>query len=266
VNELVADLAAVRDSELLAEAESSRAERLLEAILAEPFGSGRAERRAARLLVAAVALGLAVILAAAALGGVGRIRSWLSGGHGADFPVPAGADVVVASGVAGEPWTIVATPSDQGLCLFLVTRPQAGSGGCGYLDVRGVLRRDLRGDPSTRCLATPTSAVPCGSLPRHWIDADRGSKGIVFAPAAEGVQRVELVLADGQILRAKLVERPGGLPLSVYWAELPPGQVVTAAIARDSTGRVLERRLPPWNGNPTGDPGGPKARPARRAA
>ncbi len=29
-------------------------------------------------------------------------------------------------------------------------------------------------------------------------------------------------------------------------------------IARDSAGGVLERRVPIWNGNPTGDPEGPR--------
>ena len=264
MTDVVAALATVRDDELLGEAHSQDAARLLERILEEPLHTN--ERPRARAIVAALALGFAVILATGALGGIGPVRSWLSGGHGADFPKPAEADVVVASGVAGKPWRIVATPSDEGLCLFLVTGPQAGSGGCGYLDIRGNLRPNLRGDPSTRCLATPTTPVPCGSLPRHWVDASSGSGSVVFAAAAEGVKRVELLLADGEILRTNLVERPGGLLLSVYWAALPPGQLATMAIARDSRGRVLERRVPPWNGNPTGDPKGPRAQRARRAA
>ena len=32
--------------------------------------------------------------------------------------------------------------------------------------------------------------------------------------------------------------------------------VVEMAVARDSEGRVLGRRVPAWNGNPTGDPDG----------
>jgi hypothetical protein len=33
-------------------------------------------------------------------------------------------------------------------------------------------------------------------------------------------------------------------------------EVTKMALARDAAGRVLERRVPAWNGNPTGDPEG----------
>lgn len=250
--------------------------RLLETILEEPVRRRRLGRRR-RMIAAAAAVVLAVVLVTTALATVGQVRSWLSGGHGPDFPVPAAADVLIASGFAGVPWRIVATPSDQGLCLFLVTRKNgepSGAGGCGYSDIRGDLPGELRGDPSARCIATPSTAVPCGSLPRHWVDAVSGSgtadarltSNIVFAAAAEGVERVDLVLADNRTVPARLVTWPHGAPLSVYWAVLPPGQFVTMAIARDASGRMLERRLPAWNGNPTGDPEGPRPPPARRAA
>src|ERR671922_280772 len=95
------------------------------------------------------------------------------------------------------------------------------------------------------------------------------------AVLAEDVASVELVLNDGRTVRAHVVERPGGLPLDVYWAAWPcplrpaPGTYqpcseeddvssdVKIAIARDASGGVLERRVPAWNGNPTGDPDGP---------
>jgi hypothetical protein len=273
ITQLVADLSPVRDDELLGEVCSARANGLLTTILDRRVLERTTERRRARLLVAATALILAVVLSAAALGAGGHIRSWLTGGHGPDFPVPVGADVVIASGHAGVSWRIVATPSNQGLCLFLVTRTngeKSGSGGCGYSDIRGDLPPELRGDPSARCLATPTTLVPCGALPRHWIDTAGGSGGdphlsraVVFAPAATGVAAVDIVLADSRRLRAHLVERPRGIhgPLSFYWATLPSNGgesvPVTMVIARDANGRVLERRVPPWNGNPAGDPNGP---------
>jgi hypothetical protein len=273
IDAIVAGLGSVRDDELLPEARSQQASRLLETILEQPLRANRSERRRPWALVAAAVVGLAVILATAALGGPGQIRSWLSGGRDPDAPVPAAADVVVASGVAGVPWRIIATPTDEGLCLFLVTGEKSGAGSCGYSDIRGDLPAELRGDPSTRCLATPTTVVPCGSLPRHWIDADSGGERpdphlngtIVFDPVAEGVARIDLVLADGRVERARLVQPPD-LPFGFYWAELSHRLLVTMVIARDSSGRILERRVPPWNGNPTGDPEGPKAPRARRAA
>lgn len=267
VDTLVAGLASVRDAELLAEARSPHASRLLHRILEQPVRERPTERRrSSRTFVAIAVLALAVALSAAALGGPRQIRSWLSGVHGPESPSPAGADVVVASGVSGVPWRIVATPTDQGLCLFLVTGETTGVGSCGYSDIRGALPAELRGDPSARCLATPSTAVPCGSLPRHWVDAVSGSdtadprftRRVVFAALAEGVARVDLVLANDEVERARLV-RPPEMPLAFYWAELPPGQLVTMVIARDSSGRVLERRVQPWNGNPTGDPRGPRA-------
>ena len=275
IDGLVAGLAFIRDDALLVEARSPRASRLLETILEQPPQRPASGRRRA-LVVGLAAVSLAAALAVGALGGAGRIRSWLSGGHGPDFPVPTATDVVIASGVAGTPWSIVATPSDQGLCLFLVTKEhgaRAGAGSCGYLDIRGELPRDIRGDPSSRCLATPTTVVPCGSLPRHWIDAVSGSdtpdphltRTIAFDPVARGVARVDLVLDDGRVEGARLLQPPH-LPLGFYWTELPLREVVTMAIARDARGDVLERRVPPWNGNPTGDPEGSRAPPARRAA
>jgi len=87
---------------------------------------------------------------------------------------------------------------------------------------------------------------------------------------------VEIVLANGGRLQAEVIERPLGpsVPLNVYWAKLGPehglrllrnanGQLMTCSdglvetvVARDSEGRVLGRRVPAWNGNPTGDPDG----------
>jgi hypothetical protein len=281
LDRLVAALAPVRDDELLDEVYSARSSRLLTTVLEHPVREGTTARPRARLIVTATAMILAVVLTAAALGAGRHIRSWLSGGHGPDFPVPAAADVVIASGVAGVPWRIVATPSDQGLCLFLVTRingEKSGSGGCGYSDIRGDLPPELRGDPTARCITTPTTLVPCRALPRHWIDAASGSTGdphltraVVFAPAATDVAAVDIALTGGRLVRARLIERPNGIyGLSFYWATLPlkgsDSEPVAMVIARDARGRVLERRVPAWNGNPTGDPKGARAPRGRRAA
>src|SRR5438132_12520473 len=118
------------------------------------------------------AFAVVVVVTTAALGVVGHVKSWISGWHDPDVPVPTRPDVVLASGVDGVPWKLIATPTDQGLCLFLVRRAHEtlGSGGCGYLDIRGDFPPDLRGDPSEKCIATPTTLAPCGSLPKHWLD------------------------------------------------------------------------------------------------
>jgi hypothetical protein len=262
-------LAPVRDDELVDAVRSPQAAALLAAIIATPVLRA-APRARLRLLVAGTAIAVAVALAAAALGVVGQVRSWLAGAHGPDAPVPTRPDVVIASGVAGIPWTIVATPSDRGLCLFLVTRlhgQQDGGGGCGYVDIRGALPPDVRGDPGQKCLAAPTKVVPCGSLPRHRLDVSLGGRdssafagSIVFSLAAADVASVKLFLTDGRTLRPRLVEAPAlGAPLKFYWATWNGDATVELGIARGAAGRVLERRVPAWNGNPTGDPDGPTA-------
>jgi hypothetical protein len=212
----------------------------------------RGHRRAAQIALAA-GLVLGLVLSGVALGGIRQVASWLSGLHAHDpgAPVPIAPDVLVASGAAGARWEIIATPTDQGLCLFLMLPDEkSGHGGCGPSDVRG--------DPWARRPG------------RHWIGAFGAGGGdgslhrtFAFGPVAQGVASVDLVLTDGETVRAHLVQQPKGLdaPLGFYWAEWPcgssrcvaaDGPTVKMAIARDSTGRIIERRLPSWNGNPTG--------------
>jgi hypothetical protein len=257
--------------------------------------SSSSGRPRGRLLALAAAVLVAALLSISAFGVGERIVSLFAGGHDPDAPVPTASDVLIASGEAGVPWKILATGSDQGLCLDLFHRvgDDRFGGSCyGYTDVRGDLPPDLRGNPATRCIAAPEGPlVPCGSLPRHWIGPiGSGSitvgleRYIEFGPLAAEVASVELILTDGRRMRANVVERPGGLPLNFYWAtwkcplELVTegpyadegvhmctggGPEVRMAIARDAEGRVLERRAPAWNGNPTGDPNGP-APPSQR--
>jgi hypothetical protein len=215
-------------------------------------------RRRFRLLAVAVAFVLAVALSTAALGVAREVASFFAGWRDEpDYPapVPAAPDVVIASGEAGADWTIVATTSDQGLCLGLVVRGGGLSAGCGPTDVRG----------------DPWGAGDAG----HWIGAFGVGGGdaalnrtFAFGPLAEEVASVELILTNGEKVQAQVVERPKGLaaPFNFYWAAWPCGSsrcsdavgpLVKMAVARDSTGRVLERRVPVWSGNPTGDPNGP---------
>jgi hypothetical protein len=291
IDGLVAGLAPVRDDELVGAVRSSGAAALFRTIVESPVDARkrhRIGRRSVRMIAVAAALTLAAVLSIPAFGVGEEIVSLFAGGRDPDAPVPTASDVLIASGEAGVPWKLLATRSDQGLCLGLFYRVGGDfhGAGCSYQDIRGDLPPDIRGDPASRCLGPPTTLapggtlVPCGSLPRHWIGGIGASAGngldhiFAFGPLAEEVASVELILNDGRTVRAHVVERPGGLPLNVYWAAWPcplhpaagtyqlcaeeddVGSDVNMAIARDRSGRVLERRVPPWNGNPTGDPDG----------
>lgn len=292
VSVLVATLASVRDDELATEASSPQARALLKTILDAPVdarppdGSPRGASRA-RVFALSAAVIAAAVLVIPAFGVGSKIVSLFAGWRDPGAPVPTASDVVLSSGEAGVRWRIVATGSDQGLCLGLFHRAGGdafGAASCGYTDIRGDLPVELRGDPASSCIATPTSVVPCGSLPSHWIalagagDSVGLERRFAFGPIAKDVARVDLLLSDGQTIRAHVVDEPGGLPLSFYWGgwscptrpvtEGPyaglglkecaeTGPELQMAVARDSGGRMLERRVPAWNGNPTGDPEGP---------
>jgi hypothetical protein len=266
---LVAELAPVRDPEVAGAMRSTEALALLESLLDSPVRTPSRARR--RVVAFAAAATVAAVLSIPALGLGPEIVSLFAGWHDPDAPTPSASDVLIASGEAGARWRLVATKSDYGLCLGLFHRAGEdlfGSAGCGYRDIRGDLPSELRGDPASSCIAIATGPlVPCGSLPKHWI----GPVGVVggqagldrvfaFGPLAIEVARVDLLLTGGRTVAANVVERPDGLPLNVYWASWPVGREgsdLRMAVAFDSSGRVLEQRVPAWNGNPTGDPDGP---------
>ena len=273
-----ADLLTVPPERELPPAELRRRKRHLIAEAQAALVARKAGFPRVRLIATAVAFASAVVLATVAFGVVRPVASWLVGVRDVDSPVPTAQDVVIASGGPAPSWRIVATPSDQGLCLALLTHvngDRIALPSCGYSDIRGDLPRDIRGNPAAKCIASPTTLVPCAALPRHWIGPVGDTGGnfpdriFSFGPLAEGVASVDLELSDGQSVRAHLVRRPQGLdaPLNFYWAAWPcgsscgtelPGPTVELAIARDSAGRVLERRAPAWNGNPLGNPNGPR--------
>lgn len=292
---LLAALAPIRDDDLVVETHSPGARALLEAILETPCRPGAVERRSpdrrrsVKMLALAAALLAAALLSLPAFGVGAKLASLFAGWRDPRAPVPTAPDVVVASGKAGVRWRIVATSSDQGLCLGLFNRAggdSLGSASCGYTDIRGRLPGDLRGDPASSCVATPSALAPCGSLPLHWIDIGGGGNTVglerhfAFGALSTEVAQVELVLTDGRTMDARVVEEPGGLPLDFYWASwscpVQPvtegpygglglhecredgGAAVSMAVAFDGEGRALERRVPAWNGNPTGDPDGPR--------
>jgi hypothetical protein len=290
IDMLVARLAPVRDDDLVGALDTSEAAALFQAIVASAVGgrkSGGSTRRK-RLLAIAVAAGVAAVLSIPAFGVGDQIASIFGGWKSEpDYPAPApaGRDVVIASGKNGVAWKVVANRSDQGLCLGLVygsrRSEEVGQASCGYVDLRGDLDPEIRGNPYTKCLLSPTEVVPCGSLPHRWIafpyrtdpsprftgTGNELTRIIVVGTAAADVARVDLVLRNGKTVRAHVVEQPKGLgaALNFYWTRLPLGAathgdrdlLIQMVIARGASGRVLERRVAAWNGNPTGDPDGP---------
>jgi hypothetical protein len=286
LDSFVAELAPVGDADLAGEVRSPRAESLLVTILDAPLEdppSGRRAHPRSRLIALAAAGITAAILSLPAFG-VGEEIVSIFGGWRSEpdypAPVPSASDLVIASGEHGVAWRLVANRSDQGLCLGLVygsgRGEEVGEASCGYVDLRGDLDPEVRGDPSTKCLASPTEIVPCGSLPRRWIDFPYTTdpsplftgpgrdltRMVVVGVAAADVVGVNLVLRNGETVGAHVVKQPQGLgaPLNFYWTTLPLDdgrEAIQMVVARDSMGTVLERRVPPWNGNPLGDPDGP---------
>lgn len=276
IDELLREAARVRDEDLMGLAAASAAA-LREAVVGEAERSGPTltsgpgqrppasvgppphgwtpKRRIRRLGIAALAT--AALLSAPAFAIVRHVASWMSTLVGPGAPVPTAPDVVIASGVSGVAWKIVATETDQGLCLFLLYEwggDRQGTGGCGW-------GTDVHGYPG----ATPRG-YGAGGDRLHWVEGSNAGgssagldRRIAMGVAAEEVASVDLVLADGRTLPAHLVERPEGIgvPLNLWWAVLPPevagvdltGNVehdlipVHALIARDHTGAVLERRI-----------------------
>jgi hypothetical protein len=270
LEDLVRRSARVRDEDLVPLADAPAAKALFEDIVSRPYVGtdsllhstsefrrvgprrrrGRSGRRSVAKIALAAALALAMVLSVPAFGVVQHVKSWLSDLKGPDEPVATAPDVVIASGVDGQRWKIVATQTDQGLCLFLLTQQfgeQAGLGGCGWAS-------DIRGYGSADDL--------------HWIAGGNGSghigslnRIITYGVAAEDVASVELELANGRTVPADLVQRPKGIdaPLNFFWVELGPQDgaelskdggvlepqlpLVHALIARDSAGDVLERRI-----------------------
>jgi hypothetical protein len=273
------------------------ARRTLRAELAAAKRRRRPQTRRRRLIVLFAALALAGISVPA----FGVAKGWFGGAEiegisGSAPPQLTSAPIVVASGEPEESWAIAIARSNQGLCLNVDVGDEQFDnenyrlGDCGYSDIRGHLPPDVRGDPSSPCIGT-TGPVPCGSRPDYWV-AIRGSffvptakRTIVVGAAAAEVASVDLILANGETMQAEVVERPlgSGIPLNVYWAQLGreqglevapkslsaegepmacnAGELVEEVVARDSQGRVLGRRVPAWNANPTGDPNGPHSPP-----
>jgi hypothetical protein len=206
--------------------------------------------RVRRLALSAAAALLLLAIPASAL--APKVASWLNSLKDPDAPVATAPDVIIAMGTSGVEWKLVATDSDQGLCLVLTYTYEGdhfGDGGCGDWG------EDIYGYPS----ASSNGRGVAGQA-LHWVEGTPGgsssaglTRAIVKGVAATDVATVDLVLQDGQVMRANLVEQPEGIaePVNFWWAELPrhvEGQERTeppvhALVARDASGQVLERRI-----------------------
>ena len=274
VEDLVRRSARVRDEELAPLGGTPAARALLAQIVDSPHEAahrahgrerpapdirrvrGPSTRGLRRVTQVAIATLLVLgVLSVPALGVIQHIASWMSDWAGPDAPKPLSPDDVIASGVAGVPWRILATRTDQGICLFTVSPVAGGTGGCGW-------GTDIRGYPG----AAP-HGYGAGGDQIHWVEGTNGSGGdaaynrrIVKGVAAQDVTGVELVLAGGRTMHANVVERPKGINVSLnfWWAVLPPevdgldltsldtsGDAIPvhAIVAIDATGTVLERRI-----------------------
>ena len=185
-----------------------------------------------RLLVPALAV---VATALVAIPALALSRDWWFLGTGT--PQPASQVAVLEAGrAAGIDWTLTSYLSkDKGVCVALtldVGQRDTGSLDCGA---------DVRGEP--------TGGSSAGRA-RHWVGSVYYSLGLydfpdfVYGLAAEGVDRVDVVLSDGQTLRTPTLDGPTSLPVAIdfYAVPLPAGGSVKSVIARDRSGTALETR------------------------
>jgi hypothetical protein len=138
---------------------------------------------------------------------------------------------------SGPGWSLVAWRSDSGICLDFVV-PTSSSGACGF---------GVRGESD----ATAHNGAP---LPKHWISGGTTSAldtTVIDGVVAEEVARVEVVLGDGRILDAPVIEAPPELQANVdfFLLRLPadssrplPSDFTRVFIAYNEERQVLERR------------------------
>jgi hypothetical protein len=257
IDQLIRSSGVVTDSELTSLVDSSATWSLFEAIAstrhsraavdlsgADTPSTRPASRRRHRMIAALVAAAAVLVLAVPAVGVVRSVASWLSGGHGPGFPIPTGDDVVLASGVDRTPWRIIASLTDQGLCVNVIHDSQegaSGSGGCGWSS-RPFGPANGEGD------LHKVTFVNWGG----W-DAAFTPDVIGWGFATQDVASVDLVLTYGGTAKADVIDTPAGLDAAprFFWAAVscPPAiacgdgpGLVREIVARDAAGNVLERR------------------------
>jgi hypothetical protein len=143
---------------------------------------------------------------------------------------------VTAGRAAGIDWNLTAYLSrGKGVCVALT--PDVGKGDMGAMSCGS----EVRGEPVLS--SSDTSEA-------HWVGTTYFSLGMhgfpdfVFGPIAEGVDRVDAILENGQVIRTDALKGPDSLrvPVDFYALSFPRGASVRSVIARDRSGHVLEER------------------------
>ena len=171
-------------------------------------------------------LGIALLLVGLALAIAIPIGVAVSGADPEDDPAlyepeQTGPKVAIASGTAsGEPWALQAYPSDQGLCLELLSS-QGARGGCG-IDV--------------------PSKSPVG-LFVAW-DYEEG-RAWIFGPTIASASAVRIALGDGTEVTTRTVPGPASLSMKLdfYATSVAGTPAVTSVTAIDDAGSVLGRQV-----------------------
>jgi hypothetical protein len=95
------------------------------------------------------------------------------------------------------------------------------------------------------------AGLPGGATPgeRHWVGYVTffADAQFAFGPAAARVDRVDVVLTDGERIRAEIVSAPPEIrtPLRFYVAEIPVTLRVHSIVAYDESGTILDERMLP---------------------
>jgi hypothetical protein len=143
------------------------------------------------------------------------------------FPTKPDLHFVVASGTSstGAKW-VASTDGDHGRVLAISVNGRGVASSAG-------IDSGMRG------------GVPPG--PR-WISFDtylsvKPPFQLIVGPAAEGVARVDVKLADGETINANLAKAPAGLHtrLQFYYRELAATRGIRALLAYDARGVLLQR-------------------------
>jgi hypothetical protein len=138
-------------------------------------------------------------------------------------------NVVTSGRSAGIAWSMTAYASrDKGVCVALT--PHVGKGDMGAMSCGA----EVRGEPGGH----------------YWLGYSFFALGMydfppfVFGPVARGVDQVDVVLTDGQVIHSGTLDSPDKLQVSLkfYAVPLPRGALLKSVVARNRSGNVLERR------------------------
>lgn len=199
--------------------------------------SGEAPRRARhgpsrrRILAVVIAAVLATLIAVPAV----ALIDWPLRDRSA--PRPSGDIVVVESGRSGSSiWELTAYTTDgNGVCLTLTIDPRT--------------TREI----ATQNCGPVAREAPTGQVHLHSVGLARANVGrddlppFAFGHTVAAIERVDIVLADGERVEVETTPPPSELPvpLRFFAVALPSDAPVELVVARERGGGVHERFAPP---------------------